>query len=77
MTPPPQPGWYPNRGDVPVVATVAAQPKDDPFYSHTDPLDSIAPGPAQDDSTALPVDQPDRQTDRQRHLDHFATDPVR
>jgi Secretory lipase len=44
MTPPPQPGWYPNRSDVPVIATVTAQPKDDPFYSYPDPLDSIAPG---------------------------------
>jgi hypothetical protein len=44
MTAPPQPGWYPNRGDLPVIATVTAQPKDDPFYSYTDPLDSVAPG---------------------------------
>ena len=40
MTTPPQPG----RGDLPVIATVTAQPKDDPFYSYSDPLDSIAPG---------------------------------
>ncbi|MFZ3269544.1 MAG: lipase family protein [Mycobacterium sp.] len=44
MTTPPQPIRYPNRGDVPVIATVTAQPKDDAFYSYTDPLDSIAPG---------------------------------
>ena len=44
MTTPPEPIWYPNRSDVPVIATVTAQPKDDPFYSYSDPLDSIAPG---------------------------------
>ena len=45
MTGPLEPHWYPNRADVPVVATVTAQPKDDPFYSYAEPLDSIAPGP--------------------------------
>ena len=44
MTTPPQPVWYPNRGDAPEIATVTAQPKDDPFYSYTDPLHGIAPG---------------------------------
>ena len=29
---------------MPVIATVTAQPKDDPFYSYSDPLAGIAPG---------------------------------
>ncbi|MGO9104282.1 MAG: triacylglycerol lipase, partial [Mycobacterium sp.] len=44
MTAPQQPGWYPDRGDPPGIAVVTPQPKDDPFYSYTDPLDGIAPG---------------------------------
>src|SRR5271170_8186362 len=35
---------YLNPNDAPVIATVTAQPKDDPFYSYTEPLDGIAPG---------------------------------
>jgi len=44
MTAPLEPGWYPDHTDVPGIAVVTPQPKDDPFYSYTDPLDSIAPG---------------------------------
>jgi hypothetical protein len=44
MTTPPQPGWYPNRRDVPGIAVVTPQPNDDPFYSYTDPLDGVAAG---------------------------------
>ncbi len=44
MTAPRQPVWYPNRGHPPVVATVAALPKDDSFYAYPGPLDGIAPG---------------------------------
>jgi hypothetical protein len=44
MTAPHQPGWYPDRRDVPGIAVVTPQPKDDAFYSYSDPLDSIAPG---------------------------------
>jgi Secretory lipase len=35
---------YRNLYDAPVMATVTAQPKDDPFYSYTEPLDGVAPG---------------------------------
>jgi hypothetical protein len=44
MTGPLQPGWYP--GDVPRMAVVTSQPKDDPFYSYAGPLDGIAQGTA-------------------------------
>jgi hypothetical protein len=44
MTAPQQPGWHPYRSDVPGIAVVTPQPKDDAFYSYTDPLDSVAPG---------------------------------
>ena len=44
MTGPLQPGWYPDRSNVPGIAVVTPQPKDDPFYSYTDPLDNVAPG---------------------------------
>jgi Secretory lipase len=44
MTGPLQPGWYPDRSNVPGIAVVTPQPKDDPFYSYTDPLDRVAPG---------------------------------
>ena len=35
---------YPDRSGMPVIATVTAQPKDDAFYSYTEPVDGIAPG---------------------------------
>jgi Secretory lipase len=44
MTAPLQPGWYPRRSGAPGIAVATPQPKDDPFYSYTGPLDSIAPG---------------------------------
>ncbi|MGA8328112.1 MAG: lipase family protein [Mycobacterium sp.] len=44
MTGPRQPGWYPNRSHASGIAVVTPQPADDPFYSYTDPLDSIAAG---------------------------------
>lgn len=44
MTAPQQPSWYPERSYASGVAVATPQPKDDPFYSYTDPLDSIAPG---------------------------------
>jgi hypothetical protein len=39
-----QPGWYPDRRGAPGIAVVTLQPQDDPFYSYTGPLDSVAPG---------------------------------
>ncbi|MBV8860389.1 MAG: hypothetical protein JO259_00810, partial [Mycobacterium sp.] len=42
MTEPPQPHWYP--ADLPRMAVVTPQPKDDDFYSYTGPLDGVAPG---------------------------------
>jgi Secretory lipase len=44
MTGPVQPGGYPDRGGAPGIAVVTLQPQDDPFYSYTGPLDSVAPG---------------------------------
>jgi hypothetical protein len=44
MVAPVQPGWYPDRSNAPGIAVVTPQPKDDPFYSYTGPLDGIAPG---------------------------------
>jgi Secretory lipase len=44
MTTPLQPGGYPGRGNAPGIAVATPQPKDDPFYSYTGPLDGIAPG---------------------------------
>jgi Secretory lipase len=44
MVAPVQPGWYPDRSNAPGIAVATPQPKDDPFYSYTGPLDGIAPG---------------------------------
>ena len=44
MTGPHQPSWYPGRSHTPGIATLTTQPKDDPLYSYTDPLDGIAAG---------------------------------
>ena len=44
MTAPQEPGWYLDRSYASGIAVATPQPKDDPFYSYTDPLDNIAPG---------------------------------
>jgi hypothetical protein len=44
MTAPQQPGWYLDRSYASGIAVATPQPKDDPFYSYTDPLDNLAPG---------------------------------
>jgi len=41
---PVQPGWYPDRRAASGIAVVTLQPQDDPFYSYTGPLDTVAPG---------------------------------